>query len=128
MIFKTNNSELMLEQSMRFLWTKQTAMLDNISNVETPGYKTKYVTFEEAFRARMDAAVSSQKPAAAVREVFDTVKPETHVATDESARADGNGVNLTEQAVELSRNAFQLQYTMQAISGEHAILRSAIRG
>ncbi len=128
MIFKTNNSELMLEQSMRFLWTKQSSILDNISNVETPGYKAKYVTFEETFRARLDAAVNSQKPSDAVRRVFSEVKPEVREATAESARADENGVNMTEQAVELSRNAFQLQYTMQSISSEHAILRAAIRG
>ena len=40
----TSNSLLMMERSMDFLWTKQTAILDNLSNVETPNYKTKYVT------------------------------------------------------------------------------------
>ena len=41
----TSNSLLMMERSMDFLWTKQTAILDNLANVETPNYKTKYVTF-----------------------------------------------------------------------------------
>jgi flagellar basal-body rod protein FlgB len=41
---------------------------------------------------------------------------------------DDNGVNVTEQSVELVRNAYQLQYTMQAISGDFAALGTAISG
>ena len=55
----TSNSLLMMERSMDFLWTKQTAILDNLANVETPNYKTKYVTFEETLRSRLQAAVPS---------------------------------------------------------------------
>ena len=43
----TGNALLGMEKSMSFLWAKQSAILDNISNAETPGYKTKFVTFEE---------------------------------------------------------------------------------
>lgn len=56
----TNNALLMMERSMDFLWTKQTAILDNLANVETPNYKTKYVTFEETFRSRLQAASNGQ--------------------------------------------------------------------
>ena len=45
---------------------------------------------------------------------------------DESTRMDDNGVNVTEQSVELVRNAYQLQYTMQAISGDLAALGTAV--
>ena len=39
--FLTSNTMLMLQRSMNFLWTKQTAISDNIANAETPNYKTK---------------------------------------------------------------------------------------
>ena len=52
-----HNSLLMLEKSMDFLWTKQAAILDNISNAETPNYKTKVVTFEESLREKRSARV-----------------------------------------------------------------------
>ena len=42
------NSQLMLERAMDFQWTKQNVINDNIVNAETPNYKAKYVTFEEA--------------------------------------------------------------------------------
>lgn len=112
---------------MGFLWTKQAAILDNITNAETPNYKPKIVTFEETLRDRLDAALGSVRPKHAVREVLQ----ETDIAVteaQESVRADENGVNVTEQNVELLRNSYQLQYVMGAISSELAVLRTAIRG
>lgn len=128
MDFQTNNSSFMLEQSMRFLWTKQTAILDNISNVETPEYKAKSVTFEETLTRRLESASTAQAPSATYREILDSAAPVVHQASLESARMDGNSVNATEQAVELSRNAYQLQYVMNAISTDYSTLRAAIRG
>lgn len=127
MDFLSNNSGLLLERSMGFLWTKQAAILDNITNAETPNYKPKIVTFEETLRDRLDAALGSVQPKHAVREVLQ----ETDIAVteaQESVRADENGVNVTEQNVELLRNSYQLQYVMGAISSELAVLRTAIRG
>ena len=115
MDFITSNSQRMMESSMRFLWSKQTAILDNISNAETPGYKTKYVTFEESFKRSLLAASGASRPT-------------VHTAVSESARMDGNGVNLTEQGVELARNAYQLRYAMRSIDSDLSILRTAIKG
>ena len=46
----SSNSFLMMQRSMEFLWSKQSCILDNIANVETPGYQVKYATFEEALK------------------------------------------------------------------------------
>ena len=54
--FFTSNSMIMLERAANFQWVKQRAILDNISNAETPNYKVKYVTFEEALRASIQQA------------------------------------------------------------------------
>ena len=54
--FLSSNSMLMLERAMNFQWTKQRAITDNVVNAETPDYKTKYVTFEEALRKNIWAA------------------------------------------------------------------------
>jgi flagellar basal-body rod protein FlgB len=128
MAWYESNSNLMMEQSMRFLWSKQNAILDNLSNAETPGYKTKYVTFEETLRSRLLSASTSHKATAAFQNVLSNSKPIVHQSTSESTRMDENGVNVTEQAVELSRNAYQLQYAMNSISTDFSILSTAIRG
>ena len=121
----TSNSLLMMERSMDFLWTKQTAILDNLANVETPNYKTKYVTFEETLRSRLQAAVPS---GGGLREAIEGAIPVIHVAENETARMDGNGVDATEQGIELARNALQLQHVMSAVSDDLSLLRTAIRG
>lgn len=124
----TSNSELMMERSMQFLWTKQTAILNNISNVETPNYKTKYVTFEETLRRNLVRAAEGGESTASIRERLDGAGAMIRTAESESTRMDGNGVNMTEQGMELARNSYQLQYTMSAISGNYNILRTAIKG
>lgn len=123
-----SNSALMLQRSMNFLWTKQSCILDNIANAETPNYKTKYATFEESLdNAIRQAAGEKQGKNAAFREAIEDSQLEVHQA-QESTRMDDNGVNITEQAVELARNGYQLQYVMDSISSDFSILRTAIRG
>lgn len=123
----TSNSLRVVERSMDFLWTKQTTLLDNISNAETPNYKAKTVTFEESLQRKLEAAGVRSKPRAAAREVIETTGWNVFEA-EESVRMDGNSVNVTEQNVELVRTAYQLQYAMQTISSDLAALRTAIKG
>lgn len=127
MTWKTSNNLLMLESSMRFLWTKQTAILDNIANAETPGYKTKYATFEESLNSRLRAAAGGSTPVADMREAITHSRTVVREA-DESTRMDENGVNVTEQNLELSRNGYQQQYVIEALTRDYAMLRSAIKG
>ena len=127
MEYISNNSMLLLEKSMDYLWAKQSAILDNIANVETPDYKTKVVTFEETLKQRLEEARQSANPQSAMREVLKDAK---FAVTEyqESTRMDGNGVNLTEQTTELVRNSYQLQYVMQAINSDLSELRTVIQG
>ena len=123
------NSQLMLEQSMGFLWTKQAAILDNIANAETPNYKAKVVTFEESLRQQLEQAggAGSPQPRKAVRKVLEEAEWAVF-EPQEATRMDDNGINVTEQSVEAVRNAYQMQYLMKSISTDWAVLRSAIRG
>ena len=123
MDFLSSNSFLMMEKSMMFLWTKQAAILDNIANAETPGYKAKIVTFEETLKARLEEARHSSAPKSAVEEVLSGSD-----AAVVSTRMDENGVNVTEQSAEMIRNAYQLQYVMSAMNSDLSTLRTAIQG
>ena len=125
--FFFSNSFLMLERAMNFQWTKQRATLDNIVNAETPGYKVKYVTFEDAFRTQLQAAARNQG-SGAMRQVVSSALPTVHTATPETARLDENGVNIGEELVEATRNTYQIQYVMDTMNSDLARLRAAIRG
>lgn len=127
MELSSSNSFLMMEKSMDYLWAKQAAILDNISNAETPNYKPKVVTFEETLREKLQRAQekdrSRKEIRAAIRSAEFTVK-EKPVST----RMDDNGVNVTEQSVEMIRNAYQLQYVMKSINSDLTVLKAAIQG
>lgn len=121
-------SDLMMRRSMEYLWTKQSCILDNIANVETPGYKTKYVTFEESLEdAIRSAAQTESGGASSIRQAVEDATIQV-LEAEESTRMDDNGVNITEQAVEMARTGYQLQYVMDAISSDFSLLRKAIGG
>ena len=140
MDFLTSNSQLLLEKSMGYLWTKQAAILDNIANAETPNYKAKVVTFEDSLRTQLEQRLAAGRAAlpgdgsgprqtflSSVRRIIEDAEPYVFEA-DESTRMDDNGVNTTDQMVELIRNAYQQQYVYQAINKHYSILRMAVRG
>ena len=144
MDFLTSNSQLLLEKSMGFLWTKQAAILDNIANAETPNYKAKVVTFEESLRTRLEQRLASARTAAlragtgevkkagwvstsSIRRIIQEAEPYVFEA-DETTRLDDNGVNTTSEMTELIRNAYQQQYVYQALNKHYSILRMAVRG
>lgn len=126
--FFSSNSMIMLERAAAFQWTKQQAIFDNITNSETPNYKVKYVTFEEALRSSLLQAAKGSQPLASIRATLSSASPVVRVADDETARMDGNGVNVAEQQIELVRNAFQMQHTYRAISSDMSRVLTAIRG
>ena len=128
----TSNSLRMMERSMDFLWAKQAAHLDNVANAETPGYKVKTVTFEERFRqklrqARAESVRLNTNPRVEYRKTIEKTGWSV-VEDDEITRMDENGVNVTEQSLEAIRTAYQMQYTLQAISSDLSTLRAAITG
>lgn len=127
MDFLSSNSLLMIEKSLSYLWTKQAAIADNIANAETPGYKEKVVTFEESLKGRLLQASRKDAPVKAMRRVLEG---DTFHVTEQTVqtRMDDNGVNVTAQAAEAIRNAYQMRYVMSSLNTDLAILNTAIRG
>lgn len=127
--FLTSNSMIMLQQAMGFQWAKQRAISDNIANAETPNYKVKYVTFEEALRENIRAVAQDRNAApGAMRQTLEAAAPRVRVADDEVARMDDNGVNVAEQHIELVRSAYQTQHLYRAFSSDMSRMLMAIRG
>ena len=123
----TSNSMRMLEKSMDFLWAKQAAHLDNISNAETPNYRVKTVTFEKKFEDRLKAAERRGHSRTRMRRAIEEVSWQVE-DDEEVTRMDQNGVNVLEQSLEAVRTAYQLQYTLQAINNDFSTLGRAING
>ena len=121
------NNIALASKSMEYLWGKQQITLHNLANVDTPGYKSRYVTFEDEFRSRLKNAALTRDD----EKIADVIKDSkfiVHNTEDESARLDENNVDADVESVELSRATLQYMYTAQAITSDIARLRSVIRG
>lgn len=123
----SSNSSLMMEKALGYLWTKQTAIADNITNAETPGYKEKVVTFEDSLRSKLLRASRQAAPVKSMRQVLETT-PFSVTEQKVQTRMDDNGVNVTAQMSEAIRNAYQMRYVMSSINSGLSTLRTAIRG
>ena len=127
MDFLSSNSSLMLEKSLGYLWAKQSAIADNVSNAETTGYREKIVTFEESLKSKLLQASRGAAPVKSMREVLEG---SSFRVTEQAVqtRMDDNGVNVTAQMSEAIRNAYQMRYVMSSINSGLTTLRTAIRG
>ena len=53
---------MMTERVLDYLWGRQIVTLNNIANVDTPGFKAQYVTFEEELAHRIQNAAKRPNP------------------------------------------------------------------
>ncbi|PJJ31145.1 flagellar basal-body rod protein FlgB [[Clostridium] celerecrescens 18A] len=120
------NSISMAEKTLDYLWSKQQVTLNNIANGETPGYKARYVTFEDEFRKRLLAG--REGTSKDIGEAIGSSRHYIHETRDESARMDGNNVNTDVENVELARTTLQYQYQLSALNSEISRLRTVIKG
>ncbi len=121
------NNIALASRSMEYLWGKQQITLHNLANVDTPGYKSRYVTFEDEFRTRLRHA-SLTRDDEKIAEAIQGSHPTVHDTGEESARLDENNVDADVESVELSRATLQYMYTAQTITSDIARLRTVIRG
>jgi flagellar basal-body rod protein FlgB len=121
------NSISMGTKSLEFLWAKQSVISNNLSNIDTPHYKSKYVTFEEAFKNRLKLARATQD-SGQTRSIIDSANYTVLEKSDSSARLDGNNVNADSEEVEMVRTYLQYQSMLQAINSDFTRLRTVIKG
>lgn len=121
------NSIELASRSLDFLWKKESAINDNLSNVETPGYKAKIVTFEEEFGSRLrEAAQGGTRQS--FRDAILGAKARVETSKEESVRADGNNVNADTQLIEMTRTALQYQYLLSSVNSDITMLNTVIKG
>lgn len=128
-----SNSIDLTQKSLDYLWKKQGVISENIANQDTPGYKTRFLTFEDELRSRLvreNNSLTGEEPGVKGKftEIIGDTDFKLNVPENESVRMDENNVNTDAEYVELARASLQYQYSVRAISDEFARIRSAIKG
>lgn len=121
------NGIALTEKVLDYLWARQSTTLNNIANVDTPGFKSQHVTFEDELIRRLQGTEKSPKVSLAVSRAIEGTQAKLQTTWTESSRLDGNSVDMDQEQVELVRAAYEYQYMVSSISNEITRLRSAAK-
>lgn len=125
-----NNSTALLQKSLEYTWERQRVASENIANKSTPGYKAKYIEFEDELQnsiQKLKTNNGSLNPAD-FRAEIDKVKINIKQSDAQSVRLDGNNVNTDVENMEMARTQLQYQFLVRQISDQFTRIRMAIEG
>jgi flagellar basal-body rod protein FlgB len=103
-----------LESYISLANKRETVIASNMANVDTPGYQTKDMDFQQELARAMQAPEDSA-PSVAVHDVKGLLE-----------RPDGNNVDVDQQSLQLSETQLQYQMGTQLIEDRFHQLLSAI--
>ncbi|SFG23923.1 flagellar basal body rod protein FlgB [Oribacterium sp. WCC10] len=114
------------ERTLDYLWGRQNVTMNNIANVDTPGFKSQYVTFENALARNIRSAqirnATGKNIERAIRSSFATL----HTTTNESTRLDGNNVDMDQEQIELVKTTYEYQLMVQSINNDFSRLKESV--
>ncbi|HEX6989408.1 MAG TPA: flagellar basal body rod protein FlgB [Bacillota bacterium] len=121
-----------LEQAVRGVARRHEALLDNVANVETPGYARRDVVFRDALREalnrgdRLAPTHTDPRHIGGMRAAAGEVQPRSVAAGGWSVRGDGNGVSLDHEMAVLTQNALEYQVLTRQVAMRLSLLRTVI--
>ena len=122
------NGIALSEKVLDYLWGRQTVSLNNVANVDTPGFKSQYVTFEEEMAKRLSEASSQKKGTKkAVTDAIDASRSQLHTTWIESSRLDGNNVDIETENVTLAANQLKYNGLIDCLDQEFKNLRMVMK-
>ncbi|WP_338093133.1 flagellar basal body rod protein FlgB [Salimicrobium jeotgali] len=121
-----NNTFNVLENSLNYATAKNRAISNNISNVDTPGYKSKDVSFGNVLNGALEAERTNAR----------------HLSFSEGQKAgyhkfersgttynhNGNNVDIDKEMTELANNQIYYQALVDRMSGKFRSLENVIKG
>lgn len=124
-----SNSMLLSQRVLDVSWERQRLALENIANIDTPGFKAGFGLFEDELRSRLSRLQGRDDVRRSdIREAILDTRFQVRRSEEESMRADGNNVNMDVEQIEVVRNAFQYQFALRQISDQLSRLRVSIEG
>jgi flagellar basal-body rod protein FlgB len=102
-----------LAAALRGLEAQRQAHEFNLSNIETPDFRARVVSFEDSLRR----AAASGRPGSAGISTELSVK---------ATRADGNNVQMDDEVVSLELNALRQRLVTQAVNDHYGRLRATL--
>ena len=115
-----------LDRTLDASWKRQTAIANNIANVDTPGYKRQDVTFSNILTEEIEDINYKTRDQAIRHADMDDLESEIYTdAENFSYRIDKNNVDIDSENVELASEQLKYQTMTTATSSEFSRFRTA---
>lgn len=120
----------MLQQGLNATTLRQRVIANNVANINTPGFKKSYVSFEDQLKAAIESGGGPLKGTHPLHiETTDMgVQPEVKQVKDTSMRYDGNNVDIDEEMVNLAAATIQYDAISQGLIDRFSLLSTVIGG
>lgn len=112
-----------LRRQMTVAVARQVAATGNLANIDTPGYKAKEVTFDEALTRHVGSASLTNAAHLSLGADNGVV---TQEATGLPVRRDGNNVQLDRELLTMGRAAGDFAAAQTALAAKFRLVRYAI--
>jgi len=132
LIDKMFNNTKAIEKALDGTWLRNETIAQNISNVDTPGYKRKTVSFEEELNAAIDKSgfkgfrTDKRHIPIGGGSIGDVDLKVTEDNNSLSMRLDGNNVDVEKEMADMTKNTIQYNVLTQGLNAEFRKIRSAI--
>ena len=120
------NSISLSGRVLDYLWQKNGMIAANIANNDTPGYKSRYMTFEDVLKRNLERVRNGSS--SDIRKAIGNTRGVIHTTEQESVRIDGNNVQIEAEYLEQARVQLQYEYQLKLLNSELSQLRTAIKG
>lgn len=109
---------------------RQRVIANNVANVNTPGFKKSYVSFEDQLKAAIKGEGGTLKGTHAkhIGTASGAFAPEVKQVKDTTMRYDGNNVDVDEEMVNLAATTIQYDVIAQDLIDHFNILGTVIGG
>ena len=115
---------------------RQDMIASNIANADTPNYKSRDISFEQALRAKREEIFQDNTKQLKMAQTSDkhlafknessSVVPTLYFRDGHMARNDGNSVDIDVETTEMSKNSVMFNAIIQAKKKDGAIFKSVI--
>ena len=127
-MFTTNAFDYInvLDKAADASWLRETAIMNNLANVDTPGYKRKDIRFEEYLQGAVSGGSSLDDNIANAD--LDSLTGTTYTDyASSSYRIDGNNVDIDTENAELAKNQIKYYTMLDSISQEFKRIQSVFK-
>lgn len=136
MSIEISKTHSLIKEALDYRAARQDMIASNIANADTPYYKPRDISFENALQAKKAELYKQEQNSLQIATTdakhmkptqhHSTLKPTLFYRDGHMARNDGNSVDIDVETTEMSKNSIMFNALIQANKKDSAIFRSVI--